>query len=332
MLWLRSLKTRKKHNIRDKALLAVTVGRVFIYNSVMGRSKSAKICERILKRVILPKGETMEDVILAYRRQKGERMYDLPLMLKIQKNIDKVMSDDLQLFYMNVESESDKLIVYLHGGAYVSEFLPFHWLLLDKITSRIDSTFIIPDYPLAPYNDFRDAYQKLTKFYEKCLKYYPDKQIIFMGDSAGGGLCAGLNLYFHEVGLPVVDKLILLSPWVDLIMDDPEIEKYVKVDPSLQIGELRADAYYWANGTDLHDFRLSPIYGDLSCLKDVTLFTGTHEIFYPDISKFHMLLKANGVKSRLFVGEELNHVYPAYPIPEAEEAIENIVRIISGEE
>ena len=297
----------------------------------MSKSKSAKICERILKRVILPKGKTMEEVILLYRKQKGKKPYDLPLMVKISKNVEEIMSKDMQLFYMNVESSSDKLIIYLHGGAYVSEFLPFHWLMLDRITAKIDSTFIIPDYPLAPFSDYKNAYDKLTDFYRRCLKYYPDKEIIFMGDSAGGGLCVGLNLYFHELGLPVANKLILLSPWIDLIMDNPEINDYISKDPSLKIDELRMDAKYWANGSDLHDYRLSPIYGDLSPLKDVSVFVGTHEIFYPDVKKFVEKLEECGVKNRLVVGEELNHVYPAYPIPEADEAIELITRIIKDE-
>ena len=149
-----------------------------------------------------------------------------------------------------------------------------------------------------------------------------------MGDSAGGGLALGLSLYFAKKKLPVPDKLILLSPWIDLKMDNPKIEEYLDIDPMLKIDELRVDAAYWANGKNLKDYRLSPIYGDLSVLKDVTVFCGTHEIFYPDMLRFMDKLKENKVKHKLYVGEGLNHVYPAFPIPEADEAIEKIARII----
>ena len=80
-----------------------------------------------------------------------------------------------------------------------------------------------------------------------------------MGDSAGGGLSLALSMYFAQKDLPVPEKLILLSPWVDLNMDNPEIEKYIKKDPMLKLDELKIDARYWANGTDLNDYRLSPI-------------------------------------------------------------------------
>ncbi|MBQ5805457.1 MAG: alpha/beta hydrolase [Erysipelotrichaceae bacterium] len=295
----------------------------------MERSKQAEICERIARKAIVPKGKTMSDVVLAFRRAKGKKRYRLPLLVKI-KDRGKIedIDSDMQLFYMNVESESDSLIVYLHGGAYVEEMLPFHWLMLDKITSRVDSTFIIPDYPLAPYSDFRECYEKMRIFYEKILKYYPDRKIIFMGDSAGGGLALGLNMYFHKLGLKTADKLILMSPWVDLVMDNPEIRKYLKVDPTLKYDDLSVEALYWANGEDLHDYRLSPIYGDMEGLKDVTLFTGTHEFFYPDIVKFSRILEDKGIRTRLYVGEGLNHVYPAFPIPEADKAIDTMCEII----
>jgi len=294
----------------------------------MSRSRNAAICEKLAKRIILPRGKTMTEVMLAYKRARKKQKYNLPLFMKMSQNVDDIFSHDMQLFYMNVESQSDTLVIYLHGGAYVQEMLVFHWLMLDKITSISKSRFIIPDYPLAPFSDFKDCYKKLSRFYKKILEYYPDKKIIFMGDSAGGGLCAGLSMYLAKLGLRQPDKLILLSPWIDLVMDNPEIDNYIKDDPMLKYKELKVDAKYWANGTKLTDYRLSPIYGDVTCLKDVTIFVGTHEFFYPDIMKFVDKLKENKVRNKVYIGEGLNHVYPVFPIPEAREAIRTIEKII----
>jgi acetyl esterase/lipase len=168
----------------------------------------------------------------------------------------------------------------------------------------------------------------MTQFYRKVLEYYPDNKIILMGDSAGGGLAAGLSMYFAKKGLPVPDKLILLSPWVDIEMENEEIKDYLEKDPILRYEDLKVDARYWANGHDLKDYRLSPLYGDVSVLKDVTLFTGTHEFFYPDIIRFGQKLEENGVRNRIFVGEKLYHVYPAFPIPEASDALRIIAQVI----
>ena len=316
-----------KHKKYDKYLRNVILKRM---KKETKRSKSAEICERIARRILIPKGKTLTEVMMEYRKAKGKKKYDLPIFVKMSEKVDDVMAKDMQLFYMNVENNDSPLIIYLHGGAYVEEMLPFHWLMLDKITKSVDATFIIPDYPLAPFSDYRECFDKMTRFYKKVLKYYKGREIIMMGDSAGGGLSLALSMYFAKKDLPVPEKLILLSPWVDLNMDNPEIEKYIRKDPMLKLDELKIDARYWANGTDLNDYRLSPIFGDLSVLKNVTLFTGTHEFFYPDIVKLKKLLDKNKIRNKLFVGEGLNHVYPAFPIPEADEAIEQISEIINA--
>ena len=294
----------------------------------MPKSPSAVICENIARTFVLPKSKSLTEAVLEYRKSTRRQNYDLPLLIRVRDDIDEIQTDDMKLFYMNVESETDTLIIYLHGGAYVQEILTLHWLMLDKITRNVDAKFIIPDYPLAPFADHRVCYEKMTNFYEKCLKYYGDKKIILMGDSAGAGLCIGLSMFFAEKGLKTPDKLILLSPWVELKLDDPILKEYEKSDPTLNIAELQVDAKYWANGTDLEDYRLSPLYGDVSCLKEVHLFTGSRELFYPDILEFDRKLEEKGVAHQLYVGEELCHVYPAYPIPEAREAIEQICTII----
>ena len=293
------------------------------------RSTSAAIFEKVLKNVIIPKGSTITEVMLEYKKFKGkQKKYSLPIFFKMQDTIETVSVEDMQLFYINVESQSNELIIYLHGGAYVNEILPFHWIMLDKLAKQLDCTFIIPDYPLAPIHSFEESYEKLTVLYQKVLKYYSNKKIILMGDSAGGGLALGLSLYWANLALPQPDKLILLSPWLDLTMNNPEIDKFIDVDPSLKKDELIVDANYWANGTDLKDYRLSPIYGDFSALKEVVLFVGTHELFYPDVTLLYEKLKEKNIKVELNIGQGLNHVYPAFPIPEADEALRHIVEII----
>ena len=79
----------------------------------------------------------------------------------------------------------------------------------------------------------------------------------------------------------------------------------------------------------MSDYRLSPTFGTLEGLQNVTIFVGTREILYPDILAFYEKLKEKNIKTELFVGEGLNHVYPLFPIPEADSAISNIVQIMN---
>lgn len=120
---------------------------------------------------------------------------------------------------------------------------------------------------------------------------------------------------------------IVFSPWVDIRTNNPAIEGLQKKDPFLYAPSLRIYADYWTGDLDPTDYRVSPMFGDTSILKNVTVFAGTREIFYPDVMAFYEKIKGNE-NCRLIVGEGMNHVYPLFPIPEAKAAVDKIASII----
>jgi acetyl esterase/lipase len=78
------------------------------------------------------------------------------------------------------------------------------------------------------------------------------------------------------------------------------------------------------------DWRLSPLYGDVSGLHDVRVYVGTREIFYPDVIAFAHKVKEAGVSCEVVVGHGLNHVWPVYPTPEAARAQTEIAALVTG--
>ena len=156
---------------------------------------------------------------------------------------------------------------------------------------------------------------------------YPDKKFILMGESAGGGLSLALTEYFKEEGIRQPDELVLICPWVDTSMDNEEIKEYESVDPFLSAPSLRICAKRWAGDLDVHDWRISPIFGEVSGIRNVTLFTGTREILYPDAIRFFHLLDADP-SNELIVGEQINHVYPLFPIKEVKPAVDKIIQVV----
>ena len=142
--------------------------------------------------------------------------------------------------------------------------------------------------------------------------------------SAGGGLALGLAEALRDQGDTCPEELILISPWVDVTLSNSDIKDYVDLDPMLGIDGLRRMGEVWANGLDMTDPRVSPIYGDLSGLGRVTLTTGTWEVLYPDSLLLAEKLKQAGVDCNLIVGERMIHCYPICPIPEAKAAQEVI--------
>lgn len=117
-------------------------------------------------------------------------------------------------------SGKDKVILYLHGGAYYVMSAATHRFITISTSKHTDCRVFAVNYRLAPecrwpgqIHDAVSAYMRLTDD----LKI-PPENIIFAGDSAGGGLCLATMLYLRDNGMPLPSGAILMSPWVDLTM------------------------------------------------------------------------------------------------------------------
>ena len=240
----------------------------------------------------------------------------------------KVESKDLfncQMLTFNDNEETERVVIYLHGGIYVNEIKLPHVLFCDNLAKKVNATVYAPIYPLAPNHTYEETYEILENLYQHLLEL--NKSIIIRGDSAGGGLSAAFSEYLAEKNLPQAKNLILISPWLDISMSG-DYDK-VEFDPMLGVDGLREMGEKWAGNLDSKDYKVSPLFGDVTKLPKTTLFVGTHEIFYPDVVKFYNKLKDNGADTELNIGAEMNHVYVIYPlIPEAKESFKHIVEII----
>lgn len=232
-------------------------------------------------------------------------------------------------YLLNHHNEAQKTIIYLTGGAFIQRPDKTHWQYLDRLATATGAQIYVPIYPLVPQSNYQEAYQLIADLYNEVYTKSPVSQISLMGDSAGGGLAAGFCELLGQTGLPQPGHLILFSPWLDLDLTNPLIDKYAANDVTLAVDGLREIGRLWAGNTSHHDFRLSPLYGQVRYLRDVTIFAGTKEIMCPDINQFVQRLRAAGVSISLGLGRELFHIYPLYPIPEAKSVMEQVCEIIN---
>lgn len=288
----------------------------------MSKSFSAKVMSDILE-LFSAYLENNGDKLLENAAKKGEKPSPQP-------KVPKTRYEDTpngRVFYANEESQSGITVFYLHGGAYFMDFTRAHWKLINKMITEADAQVIAPAYRLLPFATWKDAFDLVVPLYKSYCEEHPDQKIILMGDSAGGGFSAALAQEFKEQGIRMPDELILLSPWVDISMENEQIKEYEDIDPFLSVSPLVLCAEKWRGELDLHDRHISPIYGDLTGIRNVTIFLGTSEIFYPDVTKFYSMLD-DDPSNELIIGEEMCHVYPLFPIDEAKPAVEKIINVI----
>lgn len=286
----------------------------------MSQSISSKIVAELLKFWPKNTAEECEKEFNNLRLEK-EQPCPAPKLLKTRYE-DK---ENGRIFYLNEDTQSRYIIFYIHGGAYRHQIILPHWQLIEKLVKETYAQIIVPAYRLIPYATYIEAYDLITEVYTKYCELYPNHKIIMMGDSAGGGLSLGLTEYFKRENVRMPDELILISPWVDVTMENEDIEKYQPKDTFLNAESLKVCGKYWAKDSDPHDWKISPVYGDLSGIHNVTGFVGTYDILCPDILKcFEMLDPSN----ELVIEEKMNHVYPLLPIPEAKPAVKKIIQTI----
>lgn len=227
--------------------------------------------------------------------------------------------DNMKVVTFGNKYSESRIILYIHGGAYVNQMNYQHTLYCYLLSKILKTKVIAPVYPLTPEYDYSESYTLITKLYSDLIEKYEDVTLI--GDSAGGGFVLSFCQYIKTLNYKMPNNIIVFSPWVDISMhnnyDDSD-------DPILGNIGLKEIGKRWAGNLDTDDYRVSPYYGDNSNLPRTLIFVGSNEIFYNDVKEYYEKLVNDGVDGELIIGDGLFHIYPLFPIPEALSAIKKI--------
>ncbi|MDR4968234.1 MAG: alpha/beta hydrolase [Acholeplasmataceae bacterium] len=284
-------------------------------------SKQAKMVEKVIR--LLNYKENLAKALLSppYRNDKAMPKKS---MLKSYDIKTKGMLTREILILKPKENVKNVVVLYLHGGAYLHGFQSIHWTWINHLLKQTHATIIAPDYPLIP-KTVNDAYDLLIPLYESIIEDYPNHKIIIMGDSAGGGLALGLTQVLVQKIIQLPDHIILLSPWLDVTLEDLRVLEIDKKDPILNINALKKAGKLYQGTLDLKDPKLSPIYGNFKNFPGITVFSGTHDLLYPNTLR---LIETLGDKITTHLYEEMMHVWMFFGLPESKKALKEVIDII----
>jgi acetyl esterase/lipase len=222
-----------------------------------------------------------------------------------------------------------KHILYFHGGAYTFSITSEHWQFLQMLALRTHSRVLVPLYPLAPEHKVTDTLAFAQALYRDRVLSSEPKKWILMGDSAGGGLALALAQQLAAQNLPEPQQLILASPWLDISMQNPEIDKVQAQDPVLSALASQEEGKMYAGALDVHDPRVSPLYGTLEGLPPISLYTGTEDILHPDAEKLTEQMKSKGITMNVQSFPRMMHCWFLMPVLEKTSIIQKISEQIS---
>ena len=223
-------------------------------------------------------------------------------------------------------------VIYLHGGAYTANFMKQHWQFISKMLRKNEVAVLAPDYPLAPESDWKKNVDFVLNCYRNLLKTTPADSIIFMGDSAGGGLALVLAMAARDANLPQPKQIVMLAPWLDLQMQNPEISKMERKDPMLNINAVKkAAGSYATNEALLVEPYVSPIFGDIKGLAPMSVFIGGRDVLKADCEIFRDKCKVANIPVNYFYYPKMMHVWMlAAFFPESKKAFSQISSLIAS--
>lgn len=226
------------------------------------------------------------------------------------------------------DKEPEKYILYLHGGAYVEGFLRPHWDFLHMLISNLNCSITAPDYPLAPENTFKQSFEMVSCLYTELAGKPDKKDFIIMGDSAGGGFALALAQLMKNRNSVQPDHIILLSPWLDLSLSNPDIKDIDPSDYFLDVEGLRLAGKAYAGNESTDCYLLSPINGPLEGLGKISVFAGSREILVADTRKLKAMAEKRGIDINYYEYPGMFHAWMLLNLPESKLARKQIIELI----
>lgn len=269
--------------------------------------------------------------ILCFRQQveEGARKFGkLPEGIKVSPvNIGSLYAE----WILPAQVAKDKIILYFHGGGYVSGTCNAHRAITAKFVKGSEVGALLFEYRLAPEHPYPAAIEDSLAAYRWLLNQgTTPSNIVFVGDSAGGGLCLATLLAIRDQGIPLPAGAVAYSPVTDYKCTGESYRTKAKVCLAPE-GTAQAFAKHYAGDHDPGLPYISPLYGELHGLPPLLIFAGEDETLRDDAIRFAAKAKEAGVETTLRIGEGMFHCYPAMAplFPEASQAMVEICTFIN---
>ena len=224
---------------------------------------------------------------------------------------------------------SHKLILYLHGGAFIYPPVFFHWRFLHDLALRTHCDALLPVYPKSPEYDCEYSVQTVLGFYRSISESGQYSEIHLVGDSAGACLCLIVAQEAHKNGWQKPATTTLLSPCVDLShTKEKEMRALQGKDDMLQLDRIITLNAIWQGKLPAKHPWVSPVFGDFSDVDNLSVYYGSDEILQPDDLFLKETYEKAGKTGYFHEYEGMFHTFVMFPIPQGFKATREIAATI----
>jgi epsilon-lactone hydrolase len=258
---------------------------------------------------------------------------NVPGMLeRLKVKVEKTIIDGVRAYIVTPETVApenrNRQLIHMHGGCYVlnpgDAGLPEAIFMAGFGHIKVISV----DYRMPPEASFPAALDDGITVWKAALKTTNPKNMAIFGTSAGGALTLEMVLKAKELGLPLPGAIAPGTPMSDVTKVGDTFYTNAMLDNVLVSpdGFCDAGAKVYANGRDLKDPMLSPVYGDMTGFPPTILTSGTRDLLLSNTVRVHRKLRQSGVEAQLQVYEGMSHAHYIRDdtAPESKEVFEEI--------
>jgi acetyl esterase/lipase len=235
-----------------------------------------------------------------------------------------VVIGDCKATWIDVRrARKGRVILYLHGGAFIMETPGMHSALLARIAAEVRARALMPHYRLAPEHPYPAAIDDCMAAYRHLLgNDFTAADIAIIGDSAGGNLTLALLLRIRDEGLPLPACAVVMSPVTDATFGGDSIRRNDGHDAMFAPIVFRAMAPLYLPDAKLKtNPYVSPLFGKLGGLPPILMLVGSTELLLDDSVRF----ASKCPSATLEVWHGMPHIFPAFDfLPEAVDATKRI--------
>ncbi len=235
-------------------------------------------------------------------------------------------------FIPSSENAPEYLILYCHGGGYVSGGLDYAGNLSVKLAMATGFTVYSFAYRLAPEYPYPAASEDVTQVWNYIVKNVAkEDHVLLAGDSAGGNMALCLTQRLISEGKSAPREILLFSPWTDMTGTSGSYEENKDIDPILTKEFVMNSARAYMGENDPLDPAFSPLFGSFEHFPPVYIMAGRNGILLDDSVKLKERIDQAGGMAELDIEEKGWHVYQQMPGSMAKKAMKRLAEHVSDE-
>ncbi|OUS24791.1 hypothetical protein A9Q99_23650 [Gammaproteobacteria bacterium 45_16_T64] len=201
--------------------------------------------------------------------------------------------------------KDDTIVMYCHGGGFCAGSTSSHKHMASLFAKNIKRKLLVFDYRLAPEHAYPAQIDDGLRVYLELLKSHPPHNIVFAGDSSGGGMVLALSQRIRDEKLSLPKAIVAICPWFDYevkLAQQSDIE-----DPGLPIELIQSfSKNVFQNNTQR---KYSPKYTSFENLPPINLLIGGADTLYAENTELGNILIKENEGCQIERWEDMPHVW-----------------------